>query len=220
MKVTKEQQAQQRRSEIIDAAFRVFAEKGFTAASNREIAAAAGLATTALIYHYFPSKEELLAAVVREKVPAVAAADAGVFFELPPREALTLFGWEYLRLMENPDAIRFFKLSLAEAVYRPELNPLFNSASTEALGKFMGAYLTHQMERGTIRRADPLMLTLCYIGPMFLLITGREISRLPDALALDTEVFLATVVETFLQGWGITPPAGEGEDTVETPASV
>ena len=51
----------QRRQQIIDAAFRCFARKGFHQATMRDIYAEAGLSAGA-IYHYFSSKEEIIKA--------------------------------------------------------------------------------------------------------------------------------------------------------------
>ena len=45
-----------RREQIMESALRVFAKKGFTGASNKDIAREAGI-TPGLIYHYFESKE-------------------------------------------------------------------------------------------------------------------------------------------------------------------
>jgi TetR/AcrR family fatty acid metabolism transcriptional regulator len=55
----------ERRHEILDAAVRVFARKGFHAARVGDIAAEAGVAH-GLLYHYFASKDELLETIFRE----------------------------------------------------------------------------------------------------------------------------------------------------------
>ncbi len=52
-----------RRDRLVDAALVVFARKGVDAANIKEIGSEAGVAP-GLIYHYFPSKEALLAAAV------------------------------------------------------------------------------------------------------------------------------------------------------------
>ena len=62
-KGNRKEQAQLRRRQIIDAALRVFAEKGYDRASVKDISEAAGT-SQGLMYHYFRSKEELLAAVL------------------------------------------------------------------------------------------------------------------------------------------------------------
>jgi AcrR family transcriptional regulator len=53
-----------RRGEILDAALAVFAEKGYTGGSMRDIAARVGVSEPA-IYRYFPGKEALFLALVR-----------------------------------------------------------------------------------------------------------------------------------------------------------
>ncbi len=73
--------ADNRLPQILDAAARFFAEKGFGYTSMRDIAGAAGMLPGSLYYH-FASKEELLVAVYAEGVrrikdavlPALAAA--------------------------------------------------------------------------------------------------------------------------------------------------
>jgi TetR/AcrR family fatty acid metabolism transcriptional regulator len=55
----------ERRQEILEAAVRVFARKGFHAARVGDIAAEAGVAH-GLLYHYFASKDELLETIFRE----------------------------------------------------------------------------------------------------------------------------------------------------------
>lgn len=58
-----EQYAEARRDQILDAALRIFARKGFAESTVDEIAVEAGLAK-ATLYLYFPSKEALLQKLV------------------------------------------------------------------------------------------------------------------------------------------------------------
>jgi len=61
------------RAAILEQARKSFTAKGFTATTNREIAAAAGI-TTAAIYHYFPSKIEMYVAVFQDVQEQVYSA--------------------------------------------------------------------------------------------------------------------------------------------------
>jgi AcrR family transcriptional regulator len=61
-----------RRARVVDEAARLFAERGYHAASIRDIAAACGM-TVGAIYSHFASKEELLVAVYDEGVKRIAA---------------------------------------------------------------------------------------------------------------------------------------------------
>lgn len=58
-----ERYLEERRQEILDAAARVFIDKGYAAATMQEIATACDLAPGTL-YRYFPGKADLIAAVV------------------------------------------------------------------------------------------------------------------------------------------------------------
>lgn len=60
------QQAEERREQILDAAMKVFSEKGFAGASVRDIAGSIGV-TEGLIYHYFESKDQLMNACWKER---------------------------------------------------------------------------------------------------------------------------------------------------------
>jgi AcrR family transcriptional regulator len=62
-RTSRKQQAQLRRQQIIDAALKIFAEKGFVKTTIKDISQTAGT-SQGLMYHYFKSKEELLAAVI------------------------------------------------------------------------------------------------------------------------------------------------------------
>lgn len=62
---TRQLQAQATKNRLIDAALRVFAEKGFVGSTTKDIAREAGV-TDGLIYHYFKSKEDLLWAGVEK----------------------------------------------------------------------------------------------------------------------------------------------------------
>ena len=69
-----------RRPALLDAAARLFAERGFAGTSMRDIAASVGMLSGSIYYH-FPSKQALLMAVheesVRHTVRAVDAAMGG-----------------------------------------------------------------------------------------------------------------------------------------------
>lgn len=81
MRVVKE--AEVRRNEILDAADRLFAEKGFDGTSTGDILDAVGIARGTLYYH-FTSKEEILDALIDRyaermfRAAAEAAADKAV----------------------------------------------------------------------------------------------------------------------------------------------
>jgi TetR/AcrR family transcriptional regulator, cholesterol catabolism regulator len=79
------------RQRILDAAAKLFREKGYAGTSQRDIAAACELQAASL-YHHFASKEEVLAEVLDQGIlrplRALEAALDGLDPDTPPRERL------------------------------------------------------------------------------------------------------------------------------------
>ncbi len=84
-------QFQDRRDRILSVAARVFAEKGYHAATMRAIARAAQ-SSLAGLYYYFPSKEEILFAISAHALDTVIArAQASAFRSAAPEDRLRDF---------------------------------------------------------------------------------------------------------------------------------
>ncbi|HSW27014.1 MAG TPA: helix-turn-helix domain-containing protein, partial [Burkholderiaceae bacterium] len=70
-------QKEARPQQLLDAALMLFVEKGFAATRAEEVAQRAGVSKGTL-YLYYPSKEELLKAVIREHLSSRIAAGAAL----------------------------------------------------------------------------------------------------------------------------------------------
>src|SRR5437588_386882 len=83
--------AADKRRQILDAAIRVFATRGFHACRVSDVADEAGVAY-GLVYHYFPSKEEILSTLFQERwqimLDAIAEIDRQQ--DIPARDKLYL----------------------------------------------------------------------------------------------------------------------------------
>jgi AcrR family transcriptional regulator len=99
--------SEDKRRRIIDAAVRVFAEKGFHTSRVSEVSAEAGVAH-GLLYHYFASKEELLETIFRETWRALLDALREVEESSDPaREQLRKIAAIVLRTWtREPDLVR------------------------------------------------------------------------------------------------------------------
>src|SRR5215211_3978543 len=64
---SRQRQAAARREQILKTALKLFAAQGFDATSTRQIAREVGIAE-GLIFHYFPTKASLLAAILEDRV--------------------------------------------------------------------------------------------------------------------------------------------------------
>ena len=116
---------------VLTAARRLFATKGYAGTSNREIAAAAGLAHTA-IYNHFGSKAQLFTAVfVDVQDPLVVELDRSVA-AAPDRPALpgALFDATEALRAADPSYVEFLASMYIEVRRDPELQRIFRGGAS------------------------------------------------------------------------------------------
>lgn len=145
-------QADQRRSELIDAALRLFAEQGFRATTIADIATATGTAH-GLVYHYFGSKDELLEAILQRHtfLPRLRALLA-VSPDRPASEVLTEIAIGLSAMLgDRPEILR---LVVAEAPTNPIVAGALAHVTDEGLS-LLTEYLRARMAAGELRAHDP-----------------------------------------------------------------
>jgi len=105
----------ERRAAIMQAAFEVFVEKGFAAATTLEIVRRAKTSKRAL-YELFASKQEILTALIRHGSQRMQAPP-----DLPPPSSraefiatLEQFGRAFLTEFLNPERLAMYRLAIAE----------------------------------------------------------------------------------------------------------
>src|SRR5919201_1556283 len=96
------QEAADRRGQIIDAALHVMAEHGFRGASIKRIAQRAGLKSPALIYWYFRDKQALLDALFERMSPFLnTVAEADAHLDDPPEVVLPRVANGFLQVVQQ-----------------------------------------------------------------------------------------------------------------------
>jgi len=144
-------QADQRRSELIQAALQLFAERGFRATTIADIATATGTAH-GLVYHYFRSKDDLLEAVLDQYtfLPRLQAL-LEVSPDRPAFEVLTeiAIGLSAM-LRDRPEVLR---LVIAEGPTNPIVGRALARVTQEGLA-VLTAYLQARIVAGELRIHD------------------------------------------------------------------
>jgi TetR/AcrR family transcriptional regulator, fatty acid metabolism regulator protein len=180
-----------RRAELVDAALRVFARKGFHASRVGDIAEEAGVAH-GLLYHYFRSKEEVLETIFRDTWTQLVAdtqriEESGV----PFREQLRRFARIYLgSWLVTPELVRVLVREVArsrEVGDRvDEIKELF-----VALQRIIEA----ARDRGEVRAGvDAQIAAWALYGALEEILTGWVLGQLPGGEE-DVERAVVTVVE-------------------------
>jgi AcrR family transcriptional regulator len=152
------------RDRLLQAAERLFAEKGFAATSVHEITDAAGV-NRALLYYYFEDKHSLYAAVIDEGVAHFTRMlDTALGTPGTYPERLEAFVHGYLELIwSRPEGARVVHRCLLDG-YQEEFR---------LLDKFQGGmqrletFFREAGESGEFRVVDPAIAARSFIGPMF-----------------------------------------------------
>jgi AcrR family transcriptional regulator len=188
-----------RRDQIIDAAMQVFAQKGFTRATNKDIAREAGI-TPGLIYYYFNSKEDLLKTIIETRSPAqLMTTLPPQVSELPPEIFMRMLILRALSIIETDQFIQLIRMILPEVVHNTELAPII-FPMIQRLLEFLGKYFEVQMEKGALRRVDGVLTAQVMVGSVFIFVLRRQILHDPIALEYSHEQIAEVVSETVLQG--------------------
>ncbi len=88
------------RQRIISAASEAFSERGVTASSNHDILAVAG-ASHSQLYHYFAGRDDLVAAVIADRVEQVLSHQESLLADLDSIEGLRLWRDAVVALQEE-----------------------------------------------------------------------------------------------------------------------
>lgn len=188
-----------RREQIIDAAMYVFAQKGFTRATNKDIAREAEI-TPGLIYHYFESKEALLKAIIDGRSPlALINTLPPQALALPPEVFLRYIIMQVLSILEEANFIQLIRVFLPEVVYDPDLGSTLGSAMQQALS-FLETYFQSKMDAGELRKTDPSLIPQLLMGSVMAFVLRRNVIRDPQVLHYTHEQIADAVVETMLKG--------------------
>jgi AcrR family transcriptional regulator len=194
----REQYAEARRDQILEAALRIFAEKGFAETTMDEVAADAHLAKGSL-YIYFPTKEDLLRKLLGRftllpDLPKIMDS----IRELPPRTGVPkLVAQIWRRFRDRKELARVVVREIHSNANRARL---FNEEVGLRAYRLIADYLAAWMKRGELRRADPLASAQCLIGMLWFFLLSQELMGTKDIHPLSDAAIGRIVSDMFLDG--------------------
>ena len=180
---TRSRRKEARPGEIVAAALASFADRGYAATKLEDVAAAAGI-SKGTIYLYFPTKEDLFRAVVRQAVlPNVEAAEAQCF----------------LRLLDS-DLTAIPKLVVAESGNFPAIAQFYADAVLRRAFSLIEGILVRGIKRGEFRPMDVHATLPLFAGPFLLLALWKHSLGRHTDLHFDPRAVAEAHIETLLRG--------------------
>jgi len=205
-------QSEEKRHAILRAAESLFVEIGFERTSMSMIAERMR-GSKQTLYNYFPSKEDLLRAVLDYHVGEVAERAMDQFrAEKDLRTALVRFGIAYLEGQLSPSAIADIRIvstqppesNLGEHFYQNVLSPAWQRACQ--LFKAL-------MQEGRLKQADPWLAAMQWKGLVLLdLFERRLLGAMKAADPKEIRSAAEHAADAFLTIYGTDAPTRDGDD--------
>ena len=200
----RERRKEARPGELLDAALDLFVEKGFAATRSEEVAARAGVSKGTL-FLYFPSKEELFKAVVRENISGRFAEWMKEFeeFEGSTADMVRYCMHVWWQRIGATRASGITKLMISEARNFPELAAFYQQEVIRPATQLVRRILQRGMDRGEFRPLDLDYAVFSMVAPMVFLIMMKHSlgACVPQDYPVDPERYVSSQVETLLHGF-------------------
>lgn len=193
----------ERRRRIMAGAAEVFTLDGYEGASMAHIAMAAQVSKGTL-YNYYPSKEALFAAFVRDNCAQLLQDMFGEMRDdAPADEELTRIGKTMLKMMLSPKALATFRVAVMEASKFPELARTFVESGPQLMVRTMADWISRRVAAGELDVADAN-----FAAEQFFSLTQTRLvlrARIDDsfsATAAEIEHVVTGAVRVFLAAYG------------------
>jgi TetR/AcrR family transcriptional regulator len=209
----RERRKEARPGELLDAALDLFVEKGFAATRSEEVAARAGVSKGTL-FLYFPSKEELFKAVVRENMSGRFAEWQEEFaaFEGSTAEMIRYCLRVWWERIGATRASGITKLMISEARNFPELATFYQQEVIRPGMDLVRRILQRGVDRGEFAPMDVEYGVYALVAPMIFLIMMKHSlgACAPQDYPLDAQRYVETMADLLVNGLCTRAPAPRG----------
>ncbi len=199
----RERRKQDRPGELLEAALDLFVEKGFAATRVEEVALRAGVSKGTL-FLYFPSKEDLFKAVVRENVVATVAQGAAEVAQFKG-SASELIEWMMLQWWRRYGATKasgISKLVMSEANNFPDLADFFRTEVIIPADNLVRSALQRGIDSGEFRAVNVELTLLSVMSPLLFLVMWKHSMGpcCPSHEQIDPEEFISQHARLLARG--------------------
>ena len=199
----RERRKEARPGELLDAALDLFVEKGFSATRVEEVAARAGVSKGTL-FLYFPSKEDLFKAVVRENIANKFPTwqEEFISFEGSSADMLRYAMTSWWERIGKTRASGITKLVMSEAQNFPEIADFYQEEVITPGNAMIRRILARGVQNGEFRPMDLEQAVHIIVAPMIFLMMWKHSMGACAASAkiVDPEQFIHMQVDVLLHG--------------------
>ncbi len=184
---------------IIDAAIKIFSEKGFEGSTTSEIAQVAGVAEGTIFRHFGTKKgilqKILLQAVVNFQRPEVLVSLAKLIEEGDDQFWIQIINEQLGSVQQQ---LPLLKLLFYEAQFHSEVQEIMVEKVARSILDLISEPIVKRQSSGEFRSFDPNLMVFSLIASIWGYLVWKQIA--PDQEKLDEEQALAQVLDIWLHG--------------------
>jgi len=211
--IRRERRKDARPGELLDAALDLFVEKGFAATRVEEVAARAGVSKGTL-FLYFPSKDELFKAVVRQSISGRLVEWHSDFeaFSGTTCDMLDFCMNSWWDRVGATKASGLTKLIMSEAGNFPEIAAFYHQEVVQPGHALIRRIFQRGIDSGEFRAMDLDYAVYSVVAPMVYLILSQHSAGacMPNDLSLDPKKYIASQLRIVLNGICFAPAVQDG----------
>ena len=156
--------ALERKTAIVDAAIKLFSEKGFRGTTTRELAAAVGVSEPVL-YQHFQTKSDLYSAIIETKSQDVQRFTGELEAYLSGDDDRGFFSFLANLILDFYEKDpTYLRLLLFSALERHELKDRFHERQARGAMQAISGYIDRRVQQGAFRSIDPMLVALSFMG--------------------------------------------------------
>jgi AcrR family transcriptional regulator len=228
-KLQRQRRKDARPQELLHAALSLFVEKGFAATRIDEVARQAGVSKGTL-YLYYPSKEELFKAVVRQNLSSLIeeGQQAVDSFEGGSSDLLSFLMQTWWQRVGNTEVAGIHKVVLSEVRNFPELAQFYTDEVIVPADRLFTTALQRGVDRGEFRTLPLHEVAQALIAPLIFMALHRHsfgCCPVHGGVEVDAVSMLHTHLDLVLRGLEVRPqvrpelePAAAGPTPAGKPA--
>jgi AcrR family transcriptional regulator len=187
-------QAEERRLQIMETALKVFADKGFKGASIKDIAEAAGI-SQGLMYHYFKSKENLLAETIKQysfigELKGILASKE----DQPASKVLMETAQKFLDTLEKRKAL--VRILIHDVAFDPELSDAWSEMFHEGVG-LLKRFIDNHISRGDFKPHNSEITARFMLYSVVMYHITRDIF---NKSSVSREEYIKGILDTLIKG--------------------
>lgn len=192
-----------REQDILDAAIKIFSEKGYSAATTSEIAKEAGIAE-GTVFRYFKTKKDILKSVMIRLIEIMGEEIVTVGVGKIIEENKDKNAAEFLKVLlkDRSDAIiknwDLIKIAFTEIQYHEDLRNAFIQSFPIKGKEILGKLYKQNIDNGVFKDYNPTLVLRCCVGILGIYIIQKKLA--PDLLQMDDDKQIDMMVDMILYG--------------------